>query len=114
MTCKNYCDEYVKKQKKDELLINKNIKEGIKKTRSKLKRASKKEKPVLRGMIKMAKSMLNEKSNNDKMYRDICNTHFCNPECKGLLHPPSAYKNTIMESKNKKMREKGASSFCML
>ena len=113
-TCKNYCDEYVKKQKSGEVKLKKNMREGLKKTRSKLKRASKKEKPALLGMIKMMKSMLNKTKDNDKMYTDICNKYFCNPECKGLLNPASSYKNTIMDSKNKKMREDGATSFCML
>lgn len=59
-TCKNYCDKYVKTQKMSELKLKKNMKEGLKKTRLKLKTATKKEKPALLGIIKMTKIMLNE------------------------------------------------------
>jgi hypothetical protein len=117
-TCKNYCDEYIKNQKKEGLKFRKEMKEMQKTMRKKLKTASEKEKPaLLEGINKITtafKEIKKYKNKTEKTYQDSCNKYFCNPECKGLLSPASAYRNTIMDSKNKKMREDGATSFCML
>lgn len=117
-TCKNYCDEYVKKQKIECLTFRKGMKEIQKTLRKKLKTAPKEAKPALLEEINRIKNAFKEikknKNKTEKTYLDSCNKYFCNPECKGLLNPASSYKNTIMESKNKKLREDGATSFCML
>ena len=121
-TCKNFCDKYLLKMKKEEIKINNQLKKLVTLTRKRLKKATKEEKKELGNKIKHLLLLIkdtrkaSEKVDWTNIYRSVCEKQFCNPGCKGTIFGPSKLKNDFyVKVKNADyLRNEGAISGCIV
>lgn len=123
-TCKNFCDERIKRQKKLSIKSNKEIRAQLKVMNKKVKTSSGKRKQNILGYIKNMKSFLkyskDHKKETEKLNRETCDKIYCNPGCKGMIfenNPEYPLENNFHTKLPKtyieKIRKEGAISGCI-
>ena len=123
-TCKNFCDERNKQQKKFSIKTNKKIRADLKVMSKKSKNSFGKRKLNIMAHIKNMKSFLkyakDDKEKIEKINRETCNTIYCNPECKGMIFENNpeyplvdGFYTKLPSAYVKKIRKEGAISACI-
>lgn len=123
-TCKNFCDERMKRQKKFSIKSNKKIRADLKALNEKAKTCTGKRKQNILGYIKNMKSFLkytkDDKEKIEKINKETCDTIYCNPGCKGMIfenNPEYPLENNFHTKLPKtyieKIRKEGAISGCI-
>lgn len=120
-TCKNFCDNRVKQQRKVSTKSIKKIKTRLKQLRKKVETISGKKKINILEYIKTMEGFLktdkNESKKIEKVRRDTCNKIYCNPGCKEMMFDNNSLDNDFYRElpKNyvKKIQREGAISGCI-